>query len=164
MARAEDAKAARLRETRTLHRNPESVRDGLFVSHPFFDARDLLQVRYEMVRRVQVDHQPIARTAEDFGVSRPTVYVAERRFRQSGLRGLLDLKSGPKGPWKAQSEVLGFVSETLAKEGHIPYRELARRVEAKFGKRIDPSTLFRALKAREKKRRSRGLPRSPRTR
>ena len=50
-----DPKAAALAETRTLNPRPESVRDQEFGSSEFFDARDLVQVKYEMVRRVRVD-------------------------------------------------------------------------------------------------------------
>ena len=164
MARTDETKVASLRDTRTLHRNPKDVRDTLFLTHAFFDARDLLQVRYEMVRRIQVDRQSIARTATDFGVSRPTVYITQRRFRQQGLSGLLQLKSGPKGPRKALPEVLRFVSEIQAKEGPLPYRELARRVEARFGRKVDASTLYRALQSAGKKPRRRRSRRSPRKR
>src|SRR5260370_37747330 len=48
--RKPDAKAAALAETRTLNPRPETVRDEQFVSSEFFDARDVVQVKYEMVR------------------------------------------------------------------------------------------------------------------
>ncbi|SJM32648.1 hypothetical protein BQ8482_300019 [Mesorhizobium delmotii] len=38
-----------------LNPRPEAARDTLFAGNPFFDARDLVQVRYEMVRRHQAD-------------------------------------------------------------------------------------------------------------
>ena len=56
--RKPDPKAAALAETRTLNPRPEAVRDEQFVSSEFFDARDLVQVKYEMVRRVRVDGAP----------------------------------------------------------------------------------------------------------
>lgn len=151
MARTDGTKATALRETRTLHRNPERIRDPLFLTHPFFDPRDLLQVRYEMVRRIRVDRQTIARTAVDFGVSRPTVYITQRKFRERGLPGLLQIKSGPKGPRKILPEVLEFLAEIRAKEGSVPYRELAQRVEERFGQTVDASTLYRALQGAGKK-------------
>lgn len=151
MARTEDPKIALLRRSRTLHPSPDEVRDTLFLTDPFFDRRDLLQVRYEMVRRVRVDRRSIRRTAASFGVTTPTVYAAQRRFLQSGLTGLLPLKSGPKNGWKATPEVLRFLSELTEKEGHLPYRELSRRVRDRFGKSIDSSTIFRSLRRAEKK-------------
>ena len=51
-----DEKLAILRQSHTLHPHPEEVRDPLFTSgSPFFDPRDLVQVKYELLRRVRVD-------------------------------------------------------------------------------------------------------------
>ena len=49
--RKSDGKEAALAETRTLNPRPEAVGDEQFGSSEFFDARDLVQVKYEMVRR-----------------------------------------------------------------------------------------------------------------
>ena len=48
-------KPDRLRGTGTLNPHPERVRDRRFAASDFFDPRDLLQVRYEMVRLVRID-------------------------------------------------------------------------------------------------------------
>ena len=51
-----EEKLAILRQTHTLHPHPERVRDPLFTSgSPFFDPRDLVQVKYELLRKVRVD-------------------------------------------------------------------------------------------------------------
>ena len=71
-----DAKEAALAETRTLNPRPEAVRDEQFASSEFFDARDLVQVKYEMVRRVRVDGAPVTAAAAAFGFSRPSYYEA----------------------------------------------------------------------------------------
>src|SRR3546814_3354437 len=57
--RKPDAKETALAETRTLNPRPQAVCDEQFASSEFFDARDLVQVKYEMVRRVQVDGAPV---------------------------------------------------------------------------------------------------------
>src|SRR3989442_555846 len=44
-----------LRQHGTLNLHPQAVTDELFVSEEFFDARDLVQVKYEMLRRVEND-------------------------------------------------------------------------------------------------------------
>ncbi len=51
--RGADGKARELAASRTLNPRPEAVVDVAFVSAGFFDARDLVQVKYEMVRRVE---------------------------------------------------------------------------------------------------------------
>jgi len=49
-----DEKLVILRQSHTLHPHPDLVRDPLFTSgSPFFDARDLVQVKYELLRRVR---------------------------------------------------------------------------------------------------------------
>ena len=53
-AKKRDPKSAALAQDGVLNPNPGAVRDVLFTGNPFFDAKDLVQVRYEMVRRHQV--------------------------------------------------------------------------------------------------------------
>ena len=65
--RDDTEKQDRLREAGTLNRTPEKVSDPMFAAGDFFDARDLLQVRYEMVRLVRVDEASLAQAAARFG-------------------------------------------------------------------------------------------------
>src|SRR5438477_8259527 len=88
-AKRRDPKREALAQEGVLNRHPDAVRDALFASNPFFDARDLLQVRYEMVRRHQVDGAAIGEVAAAFGVSRPTFYKAQDALERAGLAGLL---------------------------------------------------------------------------
>src|SRR5260370_36609983 len=69
----QDTKAAALARDGALNPHPEAVRDALFNDNPFFDPKDLVQVRYEMVPRHQVNSLPIAEVAAVFGAPRPTV-------------------------------------------------------------------------------------------
>src|SRR6516162_6384173 len=91
-----DRKHLALRQQGALNPHPEQVTDELFFTNEFFDTRDLLQVKYEMLRRVQNDGQPISRAATAFGFSRPSFYQAQAAFRQGGLPALLPHKRGPK--------------------------------------------------------------------
>ena len=95
--RRPDPKAEALRAQGALHPHPETIRDPLFGSHEFFDARDLVQVKYEMLRRVDVDGHPVSRTTDAFGCSRPTFYQAQTAFNAHGLPGLVPRKRGPRG-------------------------------------------------------------------
>ncbi len=56
-----------LRDERSLNPRPEAVRDPAFSGSEFLDASDLVQVKYEMVRRVRVDGEAVSRTAADSG-------------------------------------------------------------------------------------------------
>lgn len=74
--REEDPKVKALRARRSLNPRPGMVRDERFAGSAFFDARDLVQVKYEMVRRVRVDGDAVSRSAAAFGFSRPSFYEA----------------------------------------------------------------------------------------
>src|SRR5499427_9568945 len=104
-----DQKTLELKRTGTLHPHPDSVSDSLFEENPFFDPKDLLQVRYEMLRRHSVEGVSIVDVAANFGVSRPTVYQAQTAFRQAGLGGLIPKHRGPKEGHKLSPEVIEYV-------------------------------------------------------
>ena len=76
MARRRDPKVGALAAERCLNPRPETVTDEAFAGSEFFDARDVVQVKYEMVRRVQVDGQTVSGSAAAFGFSRPSYYQA----------------------------------------------------------------------------------------
>jgi len=105
-----DPKLAALKATGTLNRNPHAVVDPLFRGRGFFDPRDLLQVRYEMVRRRHVEDVPMAVTAQLFGVSLPTAYQAQAAFAAEGLAGLLPKRRGPKQGHKLTPEILAYLT------------------------------------------------------
>ena len=67
--RRPDTKTDALRQHGCLHPHPEKVTDELFVSSEFFDPRDLVQVKYEMLRRVRTDGYSISHSATSFGLS-----------------------------------------------------------------------------------------------
>ena len=79
-----DPKVAALREARCLNPHPEQVTDEAFGSQEFFDARDAVQVKYEMVRRVRVDGDSVTAAAAAFGYSRPSYYEAAAALDESG--------------------------------------------------------------------------------
>ena len=76
---AEDPKVSALRAARCLHPHPEQVTDPVFIGEEFFDPRDAVQVKYEMVRRVRVEGASVTATAATFGYSRPAYYQAAER-------------------------------------------------------------------------------------
>jgi hypothetical protein len=69
-----DAKLQTLQQQGTLNPRPEDVRDELFLQNGFFDPRDLVQVKYEMLCRVETDGKSVTEAATRFGFSRPSFY------------------------------------------------------------------------------------------
>jgi transposase len=148
-----DAKTAALRAQGALHPHPEQVRDPLFGSHEFFDARDLVQVKYEMVRRVEVDGHSVAQTTDAFGCSRPTFYHAQTAFKTHGMPGLVPRKRGPRGAHKLDDAVMTVVRLLRTDDPALTTPALLDHIRRRFGLAVHRRTLERALRREEKKRR-----------
>ena len=151
--RKTDPKAEALREQGCLHPHPEKVTDEAFVASEFFDPRDLVQVKYEMLRRVRVEGQAISQAAMGFGLSRPSYYQALAAFDAGGLPALLPKKPGPRRAHKLSEEVMTALLEALAEEPQLGPRELVELAEARFGLSVHRRSIERALARQEKKRR-----------
>jgi transposase len=134
-----------LQASGTLNPHPEKVRHPRFADAQFFDPHDLLQVKYETLRAVQTDGQPITQAAADFGLSRPTIYQARHSFQAAGLEGLFPRKRGPKSPHKLTPEVRQYLEQCLAAEPDLKTVELLRQVRQRFGVQVHSRTLEKAL-------------------
>lgn len=147
------AKLDALRRQRTLHPHPEKVSHELFRTDEFFEPRDLVQVKYEMLRCVEVDKEPVSRTAAAFGFSRPSFYQAQSAFARTGLAGLLPQKRGPRKGHKLTPEVLEFVERSRAAQPALGSKEIAQLVRERFEVVVHPRSIERKLAGRQKKRR-----------
>src|SRR5580704_8333391 len=85
----------------------------------FCDRDDLLQVKYEMLRRVRVDKNSVSQSASAFGFSRPTYYQAEADFQRAGLFGLLPEKRGPRQGHKLTADILDFAAQLRASDPSV---------------------------------------------
>lgn len=140
-----DAKLAALQVHGAVHPHPEAVTDPLFATSDFLDAHDLVQTRYEMTRRVQIDRQPVSAVAAAFGVSRPTVYQTVATVQKAGLPGLLPRRRGPRHGHKLRPEIVTFILETRAIEGVLPVPRLVERVQERFGVRVHRRSIERVM-------------------
>ena len=138
-------KVRALLEEGTLNPAPEKVHDAKFHDSEFFDPHDVVQVKYEMLRRVSVENASVTNATEEYGVSRPTYYQTKASFDESGITGLVPKKRGPRGPHKLQGEVLAFIQEQLVAGEPIRARELAKLIRQKFGLDVHPRTIERAV-------------------
>ena len=139
------SKASALAEDGTLNPAPEKVGDPKFQEGGFFDPRDIVQVKYEMLRRVSVDRVSVTEASDEYGVSRPTFYQAKADFEGAGLAGLVPRKRGPRGPHKLHGEVLAFLIAQVDPGEPIRARELTDRLRTKFGLDVHHRTIERAL-------------------
>ncbi len=144
----EDPKVTALRESRCLNPHPEQVTDEAFGAGDFFDARDMVQVKYEMVRRVTVDGAPVTATAAAFGYSRPSYYQAAAALAGSGLEGLVPARPGPRGGHKLTGEIIAWAEQQLAADPALRAGRLAGPIAEQFGVRVHPRSIERALARR----------------
>ena len=144
--RTEDPKVVALRDTRCLNPRPEAVTDERFTSSSdFFDARDLAQVKYEMVRAVREEDMPVTVAAAGFGLSRQSYYQAAAALDQGGLPALAAAKPGPKGAHKLTDEVCAFADDALAADPGLRAADLTGPIERVFGVRVHARSIERAL-------------------
>jgi len=148
----ENQKARALREQGVLNPDPHRVRDELFQDNDFFDPRDLVQVKYEMLRRV-CQGASVSNAATNFGLSRPTFYQARGALQEAGLVGLLPKRPGPKRGHKLTEEVVATVEQLRSRKPELSSRELATELQKRLGVFVHPRSIERALARRKKKRR-----------
>ena len=153
MSMPSETKIKALREQGALNPRPEDIRDPLFAENDFFDPHDLVQVKYEMLRRHHTEGSAPGPTAKDFGFSRITFYQVLKRFKEQGMEGLLPRPRGPKGAHKLSEDLLDFVEQSLAQSPPPGASSLADAIKARFGISVHPRSIERAIVRRQKKRR-----------
>jgi transposase len=149
--RKQDPKTQALAAERSLNPRADAVRDERFADSEFFDSRDLVQVKYEMVRSVRADGQSVAASARSFGFSRPAYYAAAAALDEQGLAGLIPERPGPRGAHKLTEQVVAFAVDALADVPSLSAAGLAEQITTRFGIRVHPRSVQRAI-AREKER------------
>ncbi len=140
-----NGKIQALRTQRTLNPHPELVTDELFVTNDFFDPNDLVQVRYEMLRRVHVDGMLPGEAAKAFGLSRMSYYNTQAAFARDSLWGLLPKKRGPKHAHKLNEDIMAFLEASTIDGQPLQAGSLSQMVQERFGVRVHPRSIQRAL-------------------
>ncbi len=149
---AQSSKHRVLKANATLNPSPEQIHDELFLADDFFDPCDLLQVKYEMLRRVKIDSYSVTQAATAFGFSRTAFYQAQAAFQHGGLAGLIPHKRGPKGAHKLSAPIMAFIQGILKDQPRLPAHALVQLLEQHFDLVVHPRSIERAL-VREKKKR-----------
>ena len=139
-----------LREQGTLNPRPKAVQHESFHGNEFFDPEDLVQVKYEMLRQVDVDKQPVSHAAKTFGFSRPSFYQAQTAFQEAGLAGLLPQKRGPRSGYKLTPKLMEFVAQLRLAEPTVSSSQIAERIAQRFNVSIHPRSIDRQLQRQKK--------------
>jgi hypothetical protein len=132
MKKPKDPKSEVLQKQRCLNPRAEQVTSELFQQSEFFDPRDLLQVKYEMLRQARVERQPID-------------------FKQNGLLGLIRNKPGPRRAHKLGEPVVEFIEAQKAQEEAVTLDKLVQLIKDKFGLVVHKRSIQRAVTRKKKK-------------
>lgn len=139
-----DKKPDYLRKSGTLNPHPERVADPLFSNSTFFDPRDLLQVRYEMIR-AHTRPRTLKEVASQFGMSIATCARLKRKYREGGLQALIPGRRGPQGPHKITPDIVEFAANYQRIHSSTSIRELTDIVNDHFKVDLHFSGLHRAM-------------------
>jgi transposase len=147
----DDGKVGALRRHHALNPRPEGVTDPAFRSgDPFFDRADLVQVKYEMLRKVREEGAPVSHAAAAFGFSRPSFYAARASFEAEGLPGLVPQRPGPRRAHKLSEPVVDALVAALAADPSLGSADLAALAEERFSIAVHRRSVERALERRKR--------------
>ena len=146
-----NSKAKLLNKKGCLNPRPQQVKDEIFEKYDFFDPRDLIQVKYEMIRKVKKEEWTVERASKIFGFSRPSFYDAQRAFESGGIPGLIPKKRGPKNPHKLTYAVIKYLEECIEQDHKLKPTELLSLLEERFDLVVDVRSIQRVLAKVKKK-------------
>ena len=155
--RSVTSKRGTLQQARVWNLDHEHVKADLFVTHPFFDPEDKAQVRYEMLRRREVERAPLEISCREFGFTRESYRHLLERFRSEGMGGLFNRKVGRRNPLKTNDQVRRLLRHEHDRNPSLRPEELARLCHEQTGVSISRRTVYRVLadgRAEKNKRRS----------
>jgi transposase len=90
----------------------------------------------------------VVAAAAAFGFSRPSYYEAAAALARDGLPGLVPAKPGPRRGHKLTDEVLAHAEALLSADASLRSAQLVEALHARFGVRVHPRSVERALARR----------------
>src|SRR5438046_2440029 len=86
------------------------------------------------------------------GVCDGGVSLLTFRLESGGLGALAPQKPGPRRAHKLDADVMDFLEQLRSEDSSLKAGELARRIDGRFGRKVHPRSIERALTRQEKKR------------
>ena len=142
MIGANAARHDELRKNGSFNHRADTVSAEIFKQSYFFDAHDLIQVKYEMLRAVEKERLDVTSASESFGFSRVSFYQIKKEFDENGIAGLVPKKRGPKGSRKLGGGDIEFARNL--EETHTKAQILALLKDVR-GVEVSKRTLERQL-------------------
>ena len=146
-----DPKEAALAAARCLNPHPEQVSDPEFLASEFFDARDVVQVKYEMVRKVKAAAPRSPRPPRRSGTPGRRTTRRPPRWSAPGWRGWSRPGPGRAAPTSSPRRSCAWAEEQLAADPGAAPGAAGRPIEESFGVRVHPRSVERALARRRER-------------
>ena len=134
-----------LKENGTYNKKYEQVTAPCFQSGIFFDSRDLVQVKYELLRSIGSGEYTVTQASELFGMSRETIYKSKAAYDAGGIQALIPKKTGPKGAHKLTSQGQDFIDSYVAEHPSASAAETNAKMKEKVGISVHNRTVERYL-------------------
>lgn len=127
----------------TFNKNHEKVKDEKFLTEPFYDPMDIVQVKYEMLKDATEGSRQIAKLADEFGLSRASFYKIKEAFESRGLSALVPEKPGPKKPYKLTEPYKEYIDKYISEKPKASSNEIAANLRKDKGMKVSKRTVER---------------------
>jgi transposase len=139
-----------LKENGIWNKNHQKVKNSLFEENDFFDPKDIIQVKYEMLRKINKENASITDISIGFGFSRPAIYKTIKDFKEKGFLGFIPQKPGPQNAHKLTEKIMNFIEEEKNKDSNINALNLSKLLLKKFNLKVHPRSIERAINRQKK--------------
>ena len=134
-----------LKENGTYNRMHAKVTAPHFQSGVFFDSRDLVQVKYELLRSISSGECNISQASKLFGMSRESIYKNKTAYEAGGIQALIPKKTGPKSPHKLTEKGRSFIDSYMSDHPSASAAEANASMRENTGISIHTRTIERYL-------------------
>lgn len=127
----------------TYNKHHEKVKNEKFLTNPFYDPMDIVQVKYEMLKDAADGSRGIAQIADGFGFSRASFYNIKDAFDSHGLSALVPERTGPKKPKKLTEPCQEYIDKYISGSPKASSNEIAMGLKKDKGVNVSKRTIER---------------------
>lgn len=127
----------------TYNKNHSKVLNDKFLNDSFFDAMDIVQVKYEMLKSARSSEQCIEQIADEFGFSRAAFYKIKTEYDMNGIIALVPEKSGPHRARKLTDKYQSYVDQYIMQKPKASSAEITQQLKREKGIEISKRTIER---------------------
>jgi len=134
-----------LKKNGTYNKDSGSVTADEFQGGIFFDANDLVQVKYEMLRHVARNGSSVSEASKKYGLSRQGYYVNKAAVDAGGIAALIPRKPGPRKAYKLADRGGQFIDSYIGGHPDANPRQTNKALYEATGISVHDRTVARYL-------------------